>query len=270
MPILNHDVNGITIGQRQIDGYVNATAMCSASGKKLTHYLENQTTQAFLQALSLNVGIPTFKLVEVKKGRYGGTWVHPQVAINLGQWCSPEFAVLVSQWVVQWMTCGSASNQTTSPEIKSPRWYRRLVDYHRHNNVARDRFCIFFETTTTVVADLEALGYLVPDCLMLDISTGLGFRHHLVRRGFDLESPGFRTKYQLRIPLLEHLGQWQTIEPWQYKLELLGEFRSYINEYWWQHQSLQYFRKADPIALPAIHQRLGLPYQHQLSLMPES
>ena len=32
-----------------------------------------------------------------------GTWVHPYVAINLGQWLSPKFSVQVSKWVFEWM-----------------------------------------------------------------------------------------------------------------------------------------------------------------------
>ena len=31
-----------------------------------------------------------------------GTWVHPHVAINLGQWLSPKFAVRVAQIVEDW------------------------------------------------------------------------------------------------------------------------------------------------------------------------
>ena len=48
------------------------------------------------------------KLVEVRRGRGDvieqGTFVHPYVAVNLGQWLSPEFAVQVSKWVTQWMS----------------------------------------------------------------------------------------------------------------------------------------------------------------------
>lgn len=106
MSLITHNVNEVNIGQRAIDGYINATAMCQACGKQLAHYLENQTTKAFLEALCENIGIPIFNLAQVKRGRYGGTWVHPQIAINLGQWCSPQFAVLVSQWVYEWMSGG--------------------------------------------------------------------------------------------------------------------------------------------------------------------
>ncbi|MBW4640539.1 MAG: KilA-N domain-containing protein [Gloeocapsa sp. UFS-A4-WI-NPMV-4B04] len=103
MSVITHSINEIVVGQRAVDGYINATAMCQACGKQLAHYLENQTTKAFLEALSENIGIPILNLAEVKRGRNGGTWVHPQVAINLGQWCSPQFAVLVSKWIYEWM-----------------------------------------------------------------------------------------------------------------------------------------------------------------------
>lgn len=79
MSLITHSVNEITIGQRAVDGYINATAMCQACGKQLAHYLENQTTKAFLEALSENIGIPILDLAEVKRGRNGGTWVHPQM-----------------------------------------------------------------------------------------------------------------------------------------------------------------------------------------------
>ena len=119
MSLITHNVNEITIGKRAIDGYINATAMCQACGKQLAHYLENQTTKAFLEALCENIGIPILDLAQVKRGRNGGTWVHPQIAINLGQWCSPQFAVLVSKWVYEWMSRGKAPAVT--PLLPSPK-----------------------------------------------------------------------------------------------------------------------------------------------------
>ena len=62
----------------------------------LSHYLSNRTTKEFLSALDVDAGIPASILFQGKKGgnrREQGTWVHPDVAINLGQWCSPKLAV---------------------------------------------------------------------------------------------------------------------------------------------------------------------------------
>src|SRR5690606_20629300 len=98
---------GAVIYQRPSDGYINATAMCQAAGKRWNDYSVLATTHPFMEALSAETGIPVSGLSHSNKGgdiRLQGTWVHPQVAINLAQWCSPEFAVKVSQWIYDWMT----------------------------------------------------------------------------------------------------------------------------------------------------------------------
>nr|WP_279391718.1 KilA-N domain-containing protein [Shimia aestuarii] len=102
MKLIEHEVQGSPVQQRATDGYINATAMCRIAGKRWGHYNENGQTQAFLNALEADVGIPTSELVKSVKGgdpRIQGTWVHPQVAVHLAQWLSPEFAVKVSKWV---------------------------------------------------------------------------------------------------------------------------------------------------------------------------
>jgi KilA-N domain len=109
MKIIMHEANGLKIGQRHEDGYINLTSMAQASGKLIADYLRLNTTKGFIDELSMDMGIPISKLIEIRKGKPAylqGTWAHPQVAINCGQWCSPRFAVLVSRWVVDWMTTG--------------------------------------------------------------------------------------------------------------------------------------------------------------------
>jgi hypothetical protein len=111
--IISHNHNSTLIDQRYKDGYINLTAMAQAEGKLIGDYLRLDSTKAFLEALSADMGIPisaTDGLVQVRKGgsdRSGqGTWGHPQVAIHCGQWCSAAFAVLVTRWVMTWMTSG--------------------------------------------------------------------------------------------------------------------------------------------------------------------
>lgn len=104
--IISYNHNNTLINQRYKDGYINLTAMAQAEGKLIADYLRLDTTKAFLEELSKTMGIPIVSLVEVKTGRSGGTWGHPQVAIHCGQWCSPAFAVLVTRWVMTWMTTG--------------------------------------------------------------------------------------------------------------------------------------------------------------------
>ncbi len=59
----------------------------------------------------LNVQLRTFKtLIDVKKGRYNsGSWIHPDLAVQLAQWISPAFAIQVSRWIRELFTTGNVS-----------------------------------------------------------------------------------------------------------------------------------------------------------------
>ena len=78
---IEHSVDGEIIPQRPTDGYINATLLCQQAGKRFGNYHQLAQTQAFLDELSLDTGIPTSKLVQVIRGRGDkisqGTWVHP-------------------------------------------------------------------------------------------------------------------------------------------------------------------------------------------------
>lgn len=107
LALIPHEVANSVIHQRATDGYVNGTAMCKACGKLFADYRRLSNTEAFLDELSSVMGIPITALVVIRQGgspEEQGTWVHPDVAINLGQWCAPKFAVAVSRWVREWMS----------------------------------------------------------------------------------------------------------------------------------------------------------------------
>ena len=114
--LINHSLDNNLVCQRKDNGYINATALCKACDKHIPHYFANDSTKAFLNELSLEVGIPTSNLTITVQGRgdkiQQGTWVHPYVAINLAQWASPKFAVAVSKWVFDWF------NGQKSPEVE--------------------------------------------------------------------------------------------------------------------------------------------------------
>lgn len=80
-------------------GYVNASQMCKANGKRFANYMQNKTGKAYAEAVLLDTGIPVSSLfVEIEGTPNGdsslqGTWVHPDVAIHVGQWISPAFSL---------------------------------------------------------------------------------------------------------------------------------------------------------------------------------
>lgn len=107
--VISRSFNGISIGQRKTDGYVNATAMCQASGKLLADYLRLASTSEYLEALSTDMGIPISVLVQSRRGGRNeeqGSWVHPEVAVDLGKWCSTALRIAVNRWVVEWLNSG--------------------------------------------------------------------------------------------------------------------------------------------------------------------
>src|SRR5262245_34632207 len=94
----------VEIQVRPSDQYLDATAMCRATGKQWNDYSRLQTTEEFLGALSEQTGIPVCDLVTSVKGQ--GTWIHRRVALHLAQWCSPEFAVWVTGKIEELLTTG--------------------------------------------------------------------------------------------------------------------------------------------------------------------
>jgi hypothetical protein len=74
-------------------GYVNATQMCKANGKLLTYYTHQKSTKLYLQALAKDLCIDISDLV-IKVTGYRdqqGTWVHPEVAIDLAHFLGRPF-----------------------------------------------------------------------------------------------------------------------------------------------------------------------------------
>ena len=102
-PVYALTFNGVTVKSRKEDGFVNATAMCKAGKKEFKHWKSLESTKELIKVFEesqiLKVGFLTFKSLHVDKGRYGGSWIHPDLAVQLAQWISPKFALQVSQWV---------------------------------------------------------------------------------------------------------------------------------------------------------------------------
>lgn len=95
---------GQPIQRRQADGFVNATAMCQAHGRRWNHYQENARTQAYISALAAVAGIPATELIQLRQGgtpSEQGTWIHPRLAIDLARWLSPQFAVWMDGWFLE-------------------------------------------------------------------------------------------------------------------------------------------------------------------------
>lgn len=69
--------------------------MFKATGKgrhyQPANWRELEGTSNLLKTLGKNLKLPSEELWTSKKGRYGGTFVHPQVALAYAEYLSPEF-----------------------------------------------------------------------------------------------------------------------------------------------------------------------------------
>jgi hypothetical protein len=107
------EFGGSQVWQKVSDGYININHMADATGKRIDNWLSNQSTQDLLEEFkreqrlhssnSRDVVLPLVTS-RARVDRGGGTWAHPDIAIQFAQWCSPAFALQVSRWVREWMT----------------------------------------------------------------------------------------------------------------------------------------------------------------------
>jgi hypothetical protein len=117
-------LNGITVLAREGDGYINATQLCQAGGKLFASWKRLDSTLDLIKELEIDTGIPQNNLIYIKRGNSQkitqGSWIHPDLAVQLAQWISPKFALQVSRWVRELSSTGSIKlyQEKTQGEIE--------------------------------------------------------------------------------------------------------------------------------------------------------
>jgi hypothetical protein len=106
-------LNDIVVISRSEDNYINATQLCQAGGKQFAHWYSLDSTKKLINEAESDIGIPISQLIDIKKGNSNefqqGSWIHPDLAIQLAQWISPQFALQVSKWIRTLFTTGNVS-----------------------------------------------------------------------------------------------------------------------------------------------------------------
>jgi len=118
--VIVYTFNRSEVHQRVADGYINLNYMADAAGRRIDNWIRLQQTQELIAEFESQLiassdlrkqSTPQPALITLTSGVKGqrgggGTWAHPDIAIQFAQWCSPTFALQVSRWVRQWMTTG--------------------------------------------------------------------------------------------------------------------------------------------------------------------
>ena len=98
------NLNGITVLSRE-DGFIDATALCKAGGKKFNDWYRMESTTEYISFIENYTKINKDNLIEIIKNKHNslrGTWIHPIIATNVAQWISSEFSFKVSIWIEEW------------------------------------------------------------------------------------------------------------------------------------------------------------------------
>lgn len=115
--MITREYQGHTFTFRE-DGYFNMTTAAKAYGKRLQHFMENQETQEYIQNLSAVLNSRDsgqLELLQSTRGRYGGTWGHPKLAVFFARWLDVKFAVFCDM-VIDDILNKKAELTVTKPE----------------------------------------------------------------------------------------------------------------------------------------------------------
>lgn len=89
---VSDDFNGLPIVFRE-DGYINMTSATKHYKRKAIDFLRLPGTNDYLEALAELLKVEKSHLWITKKGRYGGTLLHPKMAVPFARWLDVRFAV---------------------------------------------------------------------------------------------------------------------------------------------------------------------------------
>jgi len=109
--IIKRDLNGVSVRQDSKTSFFNANDLLELYNatnpdrqKRLDKYLENKETHELMDAIleemhnTTNSGDYENGVIRTKKGKNGGTWMHPYLMMDFGMWLSPQFKVTVLRW----------------------------------------------------------------------------------------------------------------------------------------------------------------------------
>jgi hypothetical protein len=240
LALIARQVNDSIIQQRTSDGYINATELCKAAGRRWHNYLRDENSGHFLRALAAKTRISVMDLNQEVRGENGtsSTWVHPKVAIHLAQWLSADFAVQVSEWVYDWMAEG---RRPAGPQSLPYHLERYMLN---HAAVPHTHFSIFQEIVIGLIGPMEHYGYQLPAELVPDISQGKMFAK-FAREELGIETDTLPT-YRHRYP------DGRVVDAKMYPIEHLAAFRRHFNEVWLPGRAKDYFQERHPDALPYL------------------
>lgn len=81
------------------DAWFNATEAAENFQRKPAHWLELDSTSSYIEALCDILNVGKSDIIKTKRGKNGGTWFHPRLAVPFARWLDDRFAVWCDQQI---------------------------------------------------------------------------------------------------------------------------------------------------------------------------
>lgn len=239
LPLIKRYINKHVIHQTAPDGYINASRLCITNNTSIENYLYNAEIKKTLQIMSDALEIPLGHLIQKNSlisKEQKDYWLHPYIAINLGQWLGHTYSFLISKWVVEWYT-GEIEDMYRLP-IHTRRYLinRKKIPY--------THFSILDLFISKLFSLLEELDYSLPNNLIYDFALGKMFNKWLKKQGYDPEK-------MLTYTHFFDDGIHQPVQVKLYPNALLYKLSIQIDK-WIRNASIKYFFEKDKYAMPSI------------------
>ena len=89
--------------------YVNLNDIARPFGNRVDNWKRLQSTQELFLSFDSDPSYNGAPAVVSKEGRKGGSFAHPDIAIQFAQWCDPGFALWVSRQIRHLMIFGEVN-----------------------------------------------------------------------------------------------------------------------------------------------------------------
>lgn len=132
------------------DGYINATKIAKEFNKDIRDWLYSQDNINYINELSNCGKFP--QLVITKRGHFGGTWLHPKLAVMFARWLSIKFAVWCDEQIERILHNHKISN--TRPQLPT-----NIHPILRFPVVGRYEDLLMKRTRNTYTAVLDSFGF---------------------------------------------------------------------------------------------------------------
>ncbi|WP_457748485.1 KilA-N domain-containing protein [Sulfurimonas sp.] len=80
--------------------YINATELAKQFNKDLSNYTRRKDFNEYIKAFN-SVKSTELELIKTKEGKYGGTYIHSDLAVHFLRWLNVEFAIKCDMYIKQ-------------------------------------------------------------------------------------------------------------------------------------------------------------------------